>query len=421
VAQFLQLLDIALLAFAVTDAGDDLQHALGPHPARRALAAALVLDEVEEVAGHVDHAAVVVHDDAASRAHDGAQVLQSLVVDGDIEIGLGDAAPGGAAELHGLELLAVGHTPADLVHDLAQLHSDRHLHQPGVLDGATQGEHLGALALLRAGAGVPLRPLEDDGGDVGESLDVVEHAGFVPQALNGRERRTGAGLSSSPFDTAHQRGLLAADEGPRTHADLEVELKAGAHDVLTEQAQFPGLVDGVLQPLDRQGILGPQVHEPLFGPDGISPDGHALDEAVGVALQHGAIHEGSRIALVRVAQDVLDVGRGLAGELPLESRGEAGAAAPAQPAAQDLAHHLVRSHLGEHLGQRLIALAGDVLLDLERVDDSRVAEDDLDLPIEELDVAHLGHGAVRTGGMTHQPVDHPAFEQVFLDDLMDVL
>ena len=64
----IERLDVAFLALAVADAGDDLEHALGAHPAGRALAAGLVLDEVQEEAGHVDHAAVVVHDDAARRS-----------------------------------------------------------------------------------------------------------------------------------------------------------------------------------------------------------------------------------------------------------------------------------------------------------------------------------------------------------------
>ena len=270
-------------------------------------------------------------------AHDGAQVLQGLVVHGDVEVGLGDAAARGAAELHGLELLAARDPAADLVDDLAQLHPDGHLHQAGVLDGAAQREDLGALALLGAGAGEPLRSPEDDGGDVGERLHVVEHAGLVPETLDRRERRPRTGLAALALDGAHEGGLLAADEGARAHADLEVELEVGAHDVLAQETVLAGLLDGILQTLDGQRVLGPQVDVALLRADGIGADGHALDEAVRVALQDRAVHEGAGVALVGVADDVLDVALGLAGELPLETGGEAGAAAAAQAAAQDLA------------------------------------------------------------------------------------
>jgi hypothetical protein len=77
-------------------------------------------------------------------------------------------------------------------------------------------------------------------------------------------------------------------------------------------------------------------------------------------------------SIVGIAEDVFHRGFGLAGELPLEPGGKTGAAAAAQTAAEHFAHHLLWGHLGEYLGQGLIPLAGDVFLDLERVDDARV-------------------------------------------------
>src|SRR5512133_477668 len=46
--------------------------------------------ELQEEAGNVDHAAVFVHDHEAARAHDGAELVERLIVDGDIEVLLGD-------------------------------------------------------------------------------------------------------------------------------------------------------------------------------------------------------------------------------------------------------------------------------------------------------------------------------------------
>ncbi len=195
----------------------------------------------------------------AAGAHDGAQLLQALVVDGHVEVLLGDAAAGGAAELDGLERLVARDAAADLVDDLAQLHADRHFDQTGVLDGAAQGEHLGALALLGAGAGEPLGALEDDGRDVGEGLDVVEHARLVPEALDGRERRTRTRLAAVALDGGHEGRLFAADEGAGAHADLQVEVEAAAHDVVAQQAELARLVDGVLQALHGQRVLGAHV------------------------------------------------------------------------------------------------------------------------------------------------------------------
>ena len=105
-AQLDEPLDVGLLALALADAVEDFEHPLGAHAAGDALAARLFLDEFEEEPGHVDHAAVLVHDDQAAGAHDRAQFGQRLVVQRDIEVLLGDAPARGPADLRGLELLA---------------------------------------------------------------------------------------------------------------------------------------------------------------------------------------------------------------------------------------------------------------------------------------------------------------------------
>ena len=51
-------------------------------------------------------------------------------------------------------------------------------------------------------------------------------------------------------------------------------------------------------------------------------------------------------------------------EAPLHAGGEAGAAAAAQAGGLHLVDDLLGRHLGEHLGQGLVAVAGDVLVDL---------------------------------------------------------
>ena len=156
-AQLDQPLDVGLFALALADAVEDLQHPLGAHAAGDALAARFLLDELQEEAGHVDHAAVLVHDDQAAGAHDRAQFRERLVVQRHVEVLLGDAAAGRAADLGRLELLARGDAAADVVDQVAQRHADGHFDQPRVLDRAGQGEDLGALALLRAVRGVPRR------------------------------------------------------------------------------------------------------------------------------------------------------------------------------------------------------------------------------------------------------------------------
>ena len=125
------------------------------------------------------------------------------------------------------------------------------------------------------------------------------------QALDRREGRTGTGLAAVALDGGHQRGLLAADEGAGAQAQLDIKVKAGAEDIVAQQAVFTGLLDGDLQTLDGDGVLGTDIDIALVRADGIAGNGHGLQHRMGVALQHGAVHERAGVALVGVAADIL--------------------------------------------------------------------------------------------------------------------
>ncbi len=142
--QFLEKVQVLQGRLALGDVIEDLVHALGALPARKALSAGLVLQEVHEVLGHVHHAGVFVHDDHAARSHDGACFHEAVVVDGQVEHPRRDAASGRPARLDGLDLRAARRPAADVVNHLRDLDAERDLHQSGVLDLSHQGEDLGA-------------------------------------------------------------------------------------------------------------------------------------------------------------------------------------------------------------------------------------------------------------------------------------
>ena len=100
------------------------------------------------------------------------------------------------------------------------------------------------------------------------------------------------------------------------------------------------------QALDRERVLVAHVHvafhRAVAGADGVGGDDHALDDAVRVALEHGAVHERARVALVGVADDVVLLAGVGAAVAPLPARGEAGAAAAAQAALLDFVDHGLR-------------------------------------------------------------------------------
>jgi len=90
--------------------------------------------------------------------------------------------------------------------------------------------------------------------------------GFAPQAFDRREGRPGPRHPAAAFHRRDQRGLLAAHERSGPLLDLDVEGETRAEDVLAQQSEFAHLAQGVLEPLDRQRILGSDVNERVRRP-----------------------------------------------------------------------------------------------------------------------------------------------------------
>ena len=78
--------------------------------------------------------------------------------------------------------------------------------------------------------------LDGDLGELLQGLDVVQHAGLVPEALDVGVDVLRLGLSDPTFQGRHQRRGFATNEdaGPLVHLDHEVE--ARAEDVLAQEA-----------------------------------------------------------------------------------------------------------------------------------------------------------------------------------------
>ena len=88
---------------------------------------------------------------------------------------------------------------------------------------------------------------------------------------------------------------------------------------------------------------------PSRGAHHVAADDHAFEQRVRIAFDLVAVHVGAGIAFVRIADDVLLVGDGLAQELPLQAGEESGAAAAAQLGGLDLLDHHFRVGVDQHL------------------------------------------------------------------------
>ncbi len=119
----------------------------------------------------------------------------------------------------------------------------------------------------------------------------------------------------------------SAVSSPQTNAPApsftdKFEAEVGPHHALAQQAALPAALEGLVDPLDGQRILGADVEEALVGPDRVGGDAHPFDDAVGERFQQHAVHERAGIALVAVADDVLHVARRRRGPSPTSSRWE---------------------------------------------------------------------------------------------------
>ena len=106
---------------------------------------------------------------------------------------------------------------------------------------------------------------------------------------------------------------------------------------------------------------------------------------------------------------------GLGGKGPLETGRKGRAAAAAQTGILDLLDDRGRRHAGDRFTQRGVAVMGDVLLDGLGIDHAAIAEHH---PLLRAVVIGLGVGddAVRPCLAVDQSLDHPALEQMLLDD-----
>ena len=126
---------------------------------------------------------------------------------------------------------------------------------------------------------------------------------------------------------------MRAVSSPQTKAPAPMRMSTSKLKAVSAMfaAEQPGplrLADRQPQPLDRQGVLGPDVYITLVGPDGVSGDRHSLKDLLGHALEHAAVHESTGVALVGIADDELATlgAGGLGHGPPLKARRVAGSA-----------------------------------------------------------------------------------------------
>ena len=119
-------------------------------------------------------------------------------------------------------------------------------------------------------------------------------------------RAAGWRLAALAFQRLDQGRLLAADVGPRAHADGDVEIESlPAADVVAQQACLAAAASTVSRCGAQIRVFRPQIDDAVARADDPGADGHALEHQVGELGEDHAVLEGARLAFVGIADDVL--------------------------------------------------------------------------------------------------------------------
>ncbi len=133
--------------------------------------------------------------------------------------------------------------------------------------------------------------------------------------------------------------------------------------------------------------------------DGVTGDGHTLDQRMRIEAQDVAILEGPRLALVRVADEITLSGGGLLHEAPLQARREPRATTATQTGTLDLVDDRIGRHLlAQDTFERLVAACGAIRLQAPGALVSQRGQADL-FAHRDITPAHPGSGrSVRASG-----------------------
>ena len=170
------------------------------------------------------------------------------------------------------------------------------------------------------------------------------------------ERRLEAGLALLAFQRLKQRGFFATDVGASAHGRVQVEIDAGAQQILAEQASRVGFLE---RPLETGHRLGEEFATNVVvahrGTHAIATDGHALDDRVRVVTEDVTVVAGARLGFVRIAHRILLAGSIAGHEAPLQAGGEARATTATQTGSLQLLDNLLgRSFLAQDFFPSLV-------------------------------------------------------------------
>ena len=180
------------------------------------------------------------------------------------------------------------------------------------------------------------------------------------------------------LDGGYKGSLLAAYKGAGSLLDMELEVLAGTQDVVSQKVPLLGGINCYLKTLESQRVFGTAVDIAFVGPGCPGPYQHTLDDAVGISLQNGPVHECTWVTFVRVADQVFLIPFCPLQKCPFLACQEAGAATPLEARFLKQVYYIITAH-GQGFLYPLVATCGNVFIYVLRIYFSAVLKSYLDL------------------------------------------
>ncbi|EJK89854.1 hypothetical protein UUU_29730 [Klebsiella pneumoniae subsp. pneumoniae DSM 30104 = JCM 1662 = NBRC 14940] len=285
-----------------------------------------------------------------------------------IEVRFGEEVGPCSARLPGFKLQAIAHTAGVIFEDLAGSGAERQLPDARILHPAGEAHQLGASIFAGGNVLVPLDAVGEDRWHVAQGFYVVDAGRLAPDAGARRERRLGSRVGAAAFQRVDQRRLFAADIAPCPGVHEQLEVKPGAEDVFPQQTRFGGFSNRATQMLGRFNIFPAQEDVAAVRFQRKRGDQHAFHQQVRQLLHQQAVFIGARLHFIGVTQQVTDVhGFVFRHQAPLQTSGEARAAAPFQASVFYRRDNLIRGHPGQGFTRPFIAIFTAILVQPHRL------------------------------------------------------
>src|SRR5439155_3415858 len=201
--------------------------------------------------------------------------------------------------------------------EVAEQRAERKLVDSRSIDVVIEGKNHGTGAVRRTETSVPFRAMQDDGGDVGESLDIVYGCRLSTKADGDRERRLLARPRFLAFDHFQYRRILTGDVVVWRRYEFDIEVKTIAENTFSPVASGLCFRQSIGGALYGGFIIGVYIQVGFVCADGIGGDNDALDDEMGKIFHEQPIFFAAWFILSAVEHHVPWLFRTFAREGPL--------------------------------------------------------------------------------------------------------